>query len=138
MSLAQLFYKGVRQLMIGISILSQRIPIPACRGLSVMKYNQENVIKIIDDAILNVKNEIEHVNILRSDPLNKEVLIKIMSILNRMRLNVEDPERHQEVRDTGLGYYITDGWPLDDSLGLVILNASQMYEKYLKKRAGQK
>jgi len=101
-----------------------------------MIINQHRVLRKIDKAIGEIEREIDRPGLPDGGPWGKNTLLKVRNILERMRLNVIDPDHSDEVTDTGLGYMITDRWDFNPSLAEIIASTVNLYDEYLITIAG--
>jgi hypothetical protein len=93
-----------------------------------------NAIKAAEDAIKEVNQELNKLDMNKTDPIYERQLIEILEYLKLMnrKLTGEEPITNMDKYGFGLGRMIVDSWSYDNPIGPPIIRAEEKFIKAIK------
>jgi len=86
----------------------------------------------IDKAISGINEQLNRAQLAETDPVYRNQLVNLKSILVVMREEITFPKKNDESSNYRLGRIITDSWSFTDPLAAIILDAEHSFIEALK------
>jgi hypothetical protein len=93
---------------------------------------KENAIAKVEQAISGINDQLSVPKLDETDPVYRNQLLRLKSILKVMREELTLPPKHKCDTNDRLGRIISDSWSFENPLGAMILDAEQSFIEALK------